>query len=160
MCLQCRRSGFHPWVRKIPWRRKWLPTPVCLPWEFHGQRSLVGYSPWRLKQHDSVTNKHGVKMLNITNTKQINNLNTIKFNILFIWPESDVWQMVFLLSCYIVSIKSIQLKQCIKRRSISGVAQKEDSVRTQRDLGGKQLQFIFIKHSLLCCLSNYFKILH
>ena len=29
-----------------PWRREWLPTPVFLPGEFHGQRSLVGYSPW------------------------------------------------------------------------------------------------------------------
>ena len=34
------------WVRKIPWRRKWQPTPVSLPGEFHGLRSLVGYSPW------------------------------------------------------------------------------------------------------------------
>ena len=32
-----------PWVRKIPWRREWLPTPVFLPGEFHGQRSLAGY---------------------------------------------------------------------------------------------------------------------
>ena len=39
---QCRRVGFNPWVRKIPWRRKWQPTPVFLPEEFHGQRSLVG----------------------------------------------------------------------------------------------------------------------
>ena len=37
--------GFDPWVRKIPWRRKWQPTPVFLPGESHGQRSLVGYSP-------------------------------------------------------------------------------------------------------------------
>ena len=36
----------HPWVRKIPWRRDWQPTPVFLPRESHGQRSLVGYSPW------------------------------------------------------------------------------------------------------------------
>ena len=35
-----------PWVGKIPWRREWLPTPVFLPGESHGQRSLVGYSPW------------------------------------------------------------------------------------------------------------------
>ena len=42
---QCRRLGFHPWVRKIPWRRKWQPNPVFLPGESHGQRSLVGYSP-------------------------------------------------------------------------------------------------------------------
>ena len=34
-----------PWLGKIPWRRKWQPTPVFLPGESHGQRSLVGYSP-------------------------------------------------------------------------------------------------------------------
>ena len=39
----CRRPGFDPWVRKIPWRREWQPTPVFLPEESHGQRSLVGY---------------------------------------------------------------------------------------------------------------------
>ena len=44
--MQCRKSGFDPWVRKTPWRRKWQPTPVFLPGEFHAQRSLVGYSPW------------------------------------------------------------------------------------------------------------------
>jgi len=38
--------GFDPWVGKIPWRRKWQPTPVFLSGEAHGQRSLVGYSPW------------------------------------------------------------------------------------------------------------------
>ena len=43
---QCRRCRFDPWVGKIPWRRKWKPPPVFLPGEFHGQRSLVGYSPW------------------------------------------------------------------------------------------------------------------
>ena len=35
--LQCRRPGFDPWVREIPWRREWQPTPVSLPGEFHGQ---------------------------------------------------------------------------------------------------------------------------
>ena len=39
-----------PWVGKIPWRREWLPTPVFLPGEVHGQRSLVGYSPWGHKE--------------------------------------------------------------------------------------------------------------
>ena len=48
-----RRPRFDPWVRKIPWRRKWLPTPVFLPGEFHGQRSLVGYSPWSRKELDT-----------------------------------------------------------------------------------------------------------
>ncbi|KAB0344848.1 hypothetical protein FD754_021774 [Muntiacus muntjak] len=43
VCLQRGRPGFDPWVRKMPWRRKWQPTPVFLPRESHGQRSLVGY---------------------------------------------------------------------------------------------------------------------
>ena len=45
-CLQCRRLGFDPWVGKIPWRRKWLPTPAFLPGKSHGQRSLESYSSW------------------------------------------------------------------------------------------------------------------
>ena len=44
-CSKCRIHGFYPWVGKIPWRRKWPPTPVFLPGKFHGQRSLAGYSP-------------------------------------------------------------------------------------------------------------------
>ena len=43
---QCRRCGFDPWVRKIPWRRKWQPTPVFLPGKSHGWRNLTGCSPW------------------------------------------------------------------------------------------------------------------
>ena len=46
ICLQYKRPGFDPWVRKISWRREWQPTLVFLPGEFHGQRGLVGYSPW------------------------------------------------------------------------------------------------------------------
>ena len=42
-------SGFSSWVRKIPWRRKRQPTPVLLPGESYGQRSLAGYSPWGQK---------------------------------------------------------------------------------------------------------------
>ena len=42
---QCRRHGFHPWVRKIPWRRIWQLTPVILPGKSHGQKSLVHYIP-------------------------------------------------------------------------------------------------------------------
>ena len=40
-----RDTGFDPWVEKIPWRWAWQPTPVFLPGESHGQRSLVAYSP-------------------------------------------------------------------------------------------------------------------
>ena len=51
--LQCGRPGFHPWVGKIPWRRERLPTPVFLPREFYGQRSLAGSQRVR---HDWATN--------------------------------------------------------------------------------------------------------
>ena len=44
--------GFDPWVGTLPWRREWQPTPVFLPGEFHGQRSLVGYCPWGHKESD------------------------------------------------------------------------------------------------------------
>ena len=47
---QCRRHRFDPYVRKIPWRRAWQPTPVFLPGESHGQRRLSGYSPWGRKE--------------------------------------------------------------------------------------------------------------
>ena len=49
---QCRRCRFDPWIRKIPWRRKWQSALVFLPGEFPGQRSLVGYSPWGRKEAD------------------------------------------------------------------------------------------------------------
>ena len=45
--------GFDPWVGKVPWRRKWPPTPVCLPGESHGQRSPAGYSPRGHKEPDA-----------------------------------------------------------------------------------------------------------
>ena len=50
ICLRCKRPRFTPWVGKIPWRRKWQPTPVLLPRGLHGQRNLVGYSPWGHKE--------------------------------------------------------------------------------------------------------------
>ena len=53
ICLKCRTRGFHFWVRKIPWRRGWLSTPVSLPGEAHGQRNLVSYSPWGHKESDT-----------------------------------------------------------------------------------------------------------
>ena len=50
--LQYGRTRFNPWVGKIPWRRAWQPTPVFLPGESHGQRSLAGYSPRGCKESD------------------------------------------------------------------------------------------------------------
>ena len=52
-CRRCKRRGFNAWVGKIPWQSKWQPTPVFLPGESHGQRSLVSYSPWGCKESDT-----------------------------------------------------------------------------------------------------------
>ena len=51
-------DGFSPWVGKIPWRREWQPTVVFLPGKSHGQRSLVGYSPWSPKESDMTEQLH------------------------------------------------------------------------------------------------------
>ena len=54
----CRRCRFDSWVGKIPWSRKWQPTPVFLPGKFHGQRSLAGYSLWGHKESDMAECTH------------------------------------------------------------------------------------------------------
>ena len=50
---ETQETPVHPWVRKIPWRRAWLPIPGFLPEKSHGQRSLAGYSPWGHKELDT-----------------------------------------------------------------------------------------------------------
>ena len=62
---QCRRHRFNPWAGKIPWRRKWQPTLVSVPEKSHGQRSLVGYSPWGSKESDKTErlSTHSLKQL-------------------------------------------------------------------------------------------------
>ena len=53
-----RRYGFDPWVRKIPWRREWQPTPVFLPGKSRGQRNLTGHSSWGHKESDMTERAH------------------------------------------------------------------------------------------------------
>ena len=57
-CGRCKRCGFSARVGKIPWSRKWHPTPEFLPGNFHGQGSLVGYSPWGYKELDDWVTEH------------------------------------------------------------------------------------------------------
>ena len=52
------RQEFDPWVGKIPWKRKWQPTPLLLPGESHGQRRLSNYNPWGHKDLDTTVTKH------------------------------------------------------------------------------------------------------
>ena len=58
-----RSLGFSPWIWKIPWRRKWKPTPVFLPGKFHGQGSLAEYSPWGHKESDMTATEHTAQRL-------------------------------------------------------------------------------------------------
>ena len=57
-CRRCKRLGFNPWVEEIPWRRKWRPTPVFLSGDFHGQRSLAGYSPGVAQSQTHLSDGH------------------------------------------------------------------------------------------------------
>ena len=57
-CRRHKRYTFEAWVGKIPWRRERQPTPLFLPREFPGQRSLVGYSPWGCKELDATERTH------------------------------------------------------------------------------------------------------
>ena len=83
-----RRCRFDPWVEKIPWRRKWQPTPVFLPGKSQGQRSLAGYGSWDHKESDMTGCAH-------THTQSIVlNLELPKYNRTFClqkqfpkWPQ-------------------------------------------------------------------------
>ena len=57
---------FDPWVRKIPWKGKWQPTPVFFPGKSHGQRSLGGHSPWGRQRvgHDLATKQQHRTLIN------------------------------------------------------------------------------------------------
>ena len=95
---QCRRCGFHPWVRKIPCSRKWQSTPVFLPGKSHGQRNLAGLkdlnmTEW-LRMHAFVI------LLSILADKW--NLSFIQIYIYMCIYSKDWWQIIvsFLLICY------------------------------------------------------------
>ena len=65
-----KRREFDPWVGKIPWRRDWLLTPVLLPGESQGQRSLVGCSPWGHKESNT-TEQLSLSAVSNASAKQI-----------------------------------------------------------------------------------------
>ena len=57
-CKRHRKCRFNPWIGKIPWSRKWQPTPVFLPGTSHGQKNLAGYRPWGRKELDMTEHTH------------------------------------------------------------------------------------------------------
>ena len=74
---QCRRHRFEPWVTKIPWRRKWQPSPAFLPGKYQRQRNLVGCSPWGGKKLDITYS------LNNTNNVNCSHQSSPNTNVLF-----------------------------------------------------------------------------
>ena len=58
-CRRYKRCRLNPRVGKIPWSRKWKPTPILWPTKSHGQRNLAGYSPWGHRELD-LTCTHAV----------------------------------------------------------------------------------------------------
>ena len=58
-----RDAGSIHKLSNIPWRRKWQPTPVFLPGESHGRRSLVGYRPWGHKKSDTTEHTHTMPVI-------------------------------------------------------------------------------------------------
>ena len=98
-CRSCRRQGFDPWVGKIPWRRKWHPTPVFLPGKSRGQRSLVGFSPWSHRgEHDLATKQNVCSCCCCTRTGE---RHFFFFNIL---PNNRIFFKVFFLMCTTFSV--------------------------------------------------------
>ena len=84
------RHGFDPWIMKIPWRRSWQPTPVFLPGESPGQRSLVGYSPWGPTESDTtaVTYHACTYVHTHTHTHTWNDNHSFSK----IWPSKHVYE--------------------------------------------------------------------
>jgi len=67
-----RRHRFNPCAGKIPWRRAWQPTPVFLPGESHGQRNLMGYTPWGHRESDTTEGtSHTCTYLNMEGKKDL-----------------------------------------------------------------------------------------
>ena len=110
-CKRCIRHRFSLWVGKIPWRRKWQPTPVSFSGKFHGQRSPVGYSPWGHKESNMTEHMYfwysllntALFLLVVLESSAVSSLGLSPF------PKntcSDIW-FCFLLSLARVSIWAI-----------------------------------------------------
>ena len=91
----CRRPRFDPWVRKFHWRKKLQPTPVFLPAESHGQKSLAGYSPWGCQEFDT--------------TEWLTLLLSYIYNYILSSPESTLTVFCVLINCGHLSPLGIQI---------------------------------------------------
>ena len=83
-------AGDPDLIQKIPWRREWQPTPVFLPREFHGQRSLAGYSTWGHKELDTT------EWLALSLSLQTSDLSVLQKCIVSFSKGSLLWAFIFL----------------------------------------------------------------
>ena len=73
---ETRRQGFDPWLRKMPWRKKWQPVPGPLLGESHGQRCPVAYSLWGHKESDTTEQLTHSMLMSITSPSQLSRKNS------------------------------------------------------------------------------------
>ena len=115
-CRRRERCTFNPWVRKIPWSRKWQPTLVFLPGKFHGQGNLVDCSPWGHKELD--TTEHAQRQLLIRLDKNLSyfwgkSLLSILMFYIYIWCFSNLcWEYELFLPWYELWQMSTRDFQC------------------------------------------------
>ena len=90
------KTGVRSLGQEDPWRREWLPTPEFLPGEFHGQRSLVSYSPWSYKESDMMERLTLYFHLMLQHNFQISVYNTCSENIYWILLTYGLWHQLSL----------------------------------------------------------------
>ena len=90
---QCRRHRFYPWVRKIPWRRKWQSTPVFLPGKSHPQGRLEGSSmrQQRAGQDWACTNAHSVIAVQLVEETELSPWCMLASSLVIDWLVTPVW---------------------------------------------------------------------
>ena len=103
---QSRTCGFDPWVRKILWRGKWQATSVFLPGKSHGQRNLVGYSPWGGKRvgHDLTNNNNFCTMYLCSHMWQFPQGGLLE------GKESTKWKN----TCFLINTAKFSLKESVR----------------------------------------------
>ena len=91
-CRSHKRHGFNPWVKKIPWRRKWQPTPVPLPGKCHWQRNLVGYSPCGFKEWGTTEHAHTLKLSSLICVVLILWYD-VNHDVILSWCNIMIWEL-------------------------------------------------------------------
>jgi len=85
-----RETRVNPWVGKIPWRRKWQPTPVFLPGKSHEQRSLVGYIPWGRRESNTTEQLHFLSFFHIYWVHTLWSISSVQSSVVsYLWDPMD-----------------------------------------------------------------------